>query len=87
MTTPSLFKRIILRYRISKYLNPFLNAENKEMEVFKPIEIEPSIKLKELIKSLREYVGIYSDELSKFDKLEKEIEEHNQEGAVEKPKK
>lgn len=79
MNTPSLIKRIILRFRISKYLNPFLNAENEEMKRFKLIEIEPSIKLLDLIKTLRGYVGIYSSELSKLDKLEKEIEEHNKE--------
>ncbi len=77
--SPSLFKRILLRHQIFKYLNPFLNGENNEMDCFKPIEIEQSIKLKDLIKSLREYVGTYSSELSKFDKLEKEIEEHNKE--------
>ncbi len=79
LNKPSLFKRIVLKHRISKYLNTFINAKYKEMKYFKSIEKEPSIKLKDLLKSLREYVGAYTSELSRFDQLEKEIEEHNQE--------
>lgn len=82
MNKPSIFKRIVLRYQISKYLNPFLCVERDDLNSFKTIDNNLSPKLQDLIKSLKEYAETYNIELSKLEKIEKEIEEHNKEVAT-----